>query len=573
MLPKSKKIPEFSVIVVFLAVLAALIALSGPSYEYELQKLDMHLTVGNRLGFNVDSDAVYFGTIFPGGTSTREITIFNNETRDAYVTIGAKGELSGWVSLSRNNFTIPGKSGTSFKVTASPPGSAAQGNYSAVLQIFLRYQKADNKVSGLVAGAVNFSVTSAAGDVTSPVITAVTISSDLFDGDTATIRVNVTDDVAVDTVFATVNISSSLTNYTMSQEGSTDFYNATFTAAEGTHSYIVTANDTSGNSTNTSYTSFTVSAAVVAPAPAAEVGVGGGGGVGGTMAESFRVHIKVPEIVSAYSDEEKTITVIVSNLGNGVLTDLSLSASGRISPYTISPISIKVLSPGMRAIFLLTLTAPDIVDDNEFNITLRASAKQADTSSSFLLKVIGMQKPALEIRLQQSFDEIEKLLDEIWSEAEWLALRGAKVAKVFTFLDSAKSSLEEAKEAIGPLGYTAAQGKRDEARAFLEDAVIALGEAQPSIKLTLTSPAILFIALAVLAVASLTVYTVRNAGKTRSAYKTIKSRERAQKSRMDNRKQARLKHQAALIKQAYKEGHVSKKTYEKSMRKLKSSKK
>ncbi|HIK01554.1 TPA: hypothetical protein H1008_00355 [archaeon] len=569
--PKSKKIPEFAVIVVFLAVLAALIALSGPSYDYEIQKLDMHLTVGNRLGFNVDSDAVYFGTIFPGGTSTREITIFNNETRDAYVTIGAKGDLSGWVSISKNNFTIPGKSGTSLKVTASPPGSASHGNYSAILQIFLRYQKADNKVSGLVSGAVNFSVTTVVGDVTAPVISSVTITSDLSDGDTATIRANVTDDIAVDTVFATVDVSSSLTNYTMSQEGSTDFYSTTFTAAEGTHSYIVTANDTSGNSTNTSYTSFTVSAPAAAPAAAA--GGGGRGGVGGTMAESFRVHIKVPEIVSAYSDEEKTITLIVSNLGNGVLTDLSLSASGRISPYTISPVSIKALSPGMRATFLLTLTAPDIVDDNEFDITVRASSKQADTSSSFLLKVIGMQKPALEIRLQQSFDEIEKLLDEIWSEAEWLALRGAKVSKVFTFLDSAKSSLEEAKAAIGPLGYTAAQEKRDEARAFLEDAVIALGEAQPSIKLTLTSPAILFIALAVLAVAALTVYTVRNAGKTRSTYKTIKSREKAQKRRMDSRKQARLSKQASLIKQAYKEGHVSKKTYEKSMKKLKRSKK
>ncbi|MAF89468.1 MAG: hypothetical protein QF775_03565 [archaeon] len=571
--PKSKKIPKIAVIAVFLAVLATLIALSGPSYEYELQELDMHLTVGKSLGFNVDSDAVYFGTTFPGGSSTREIIIFNNQTRDAYVTVGAKGDLSNWVSVSKNNFTIPGKSGTTLKVTASPPGSAIQGNYSAVLQIFLRYQKADSKVSGLAAGAVNFSVT-AVGDVTAPVITAVTITSDLSDGDTATIRANVTDDIAVDTVFATVDVSSSLTNYTMSQEGSTDFYSTTFTAAEGTHSYIVTANDTSGNSTNTSYTSFTVSAPpATAVGDVSGGGGGGGGGVGGTMAESFRVHIKAPEIVSAYSDEEKTITVIVSNLGNGVLTDLSLSASGRISPYTITPPTIKALSPGMRATFLLKLTAPDIVDDNEFNITISASSKQASTSSSFLLKVIGIQKPALEIRLQQSFDEIEKLLDEIWSEAEWLALRGAEVSKVFTLLDSAKSSLEEAKAAIGPLGYTAAQEKRDEARAFLEDAVIALGEAQPSIKFTLTNTAILFIALAVLIVSALTIYTIRNAGKTRSTYKTIKSRERAQKGRMDKRKQIRLKKQAALIKEAYKEGHISKKTYEKSRRKLKRSKK
>ena len=98
-----------------------------------------------------------------------------------------------------------------------------------------------------------------AGDTTLPVINQINATPDPVDyGQTINFTANVTDDTAVDTVLIEINS----TNYTMTQQGTSDIYyydlfnNTLFYA--GTYNYTVYANDTSNNNATPKTGNFTI---------------------------------------------------------------------------------------------------------------------------------------------------------------------------------------------------------------------------------------------------------------------------------------------------------------------------
>jgi hypothetical protein len=105
--------------------------------------------------------------------------------------------------------------------------------------------KGSENIASSLASEIYFTVTA---DATNPSIVTITITTGLTSGETATARANVTD-VSPVTSWVSVNDSSGTqTNYSMSQEGSTDFFNATFeVGAIGTYYYKVYANDSYTN--------------------------------------------------------------------------------------------------------------------------------------------------------------------------------------------------------------------------------------------------------------------------------------------------------------------------------------
>ncbi len=95
-----------------------------------------------------------------------------------------------------------------------------------------------------------------------PSITSESITTGLTSGETATVRANITDISPISMVWFTINNTNGiLTNYTMVQEGSSNFYNGTFKAGNiGTNYYKVYANNTYGILNNTaSWHTFSVS--------------------------------------------------------------------------------------------------------------------------------------------------------------------------------------------------------------------------------------------------------------------------------------------------------------------------
>ena len=120
--------------VILIAVAILYVILSVPDLA-EKQEVDMYLTVGEHVGINVDQTAIWFGTVPPGGTSQRPITLANGDNFKKNVHFEAVGNISSWISLPEDA-VIGASSMLNLTIGASVPEDADFGNYTGKLVIF-----------------------------------------------------------------------------------------------------------------------------------------------------------------------------------------------------------------------------------------------------------------------------------------------------------------------------------------------------------------------------------------------------------------------------------------------------
>ena len=99
-------------------------------------ELDSYLVIGDSLGFNVDTDAIYFGTTIPGSSVSREVYLNNTLCEKAKVVIDVEGDLKNWISISDNRFILLKEEGKSVEFTVSPPEDVEKGNYSSKIMFY-----------------------------------------------------------------------------------------------------------------------------------------------------------------------------------------------------------------------------------------------------------------------------------------------------------------------------------------------------------------------------------------------------------------------------------------------------
>ncbi|MEE9405960.1 MAG: hypothetical protein V3V26_00980 [Candidatus Aenigmarchaeota archaeon] len=104
------------------------------SHSQEITEVRMHLKVSNYTGFNLDTDALYFGTISPGGSGTRELNLVNGEGEKRTM-VFLIGELGKWVYPAENNFIIGKNSNRSLKFTVVVPQDAEFGEYEGTVRL------------------------------------------------------------------------------------------------------------------------------------------------------------------------------------------------------------------------------------------------------------------------------------------------------------------------------------------------------------------------------------------------------------------------------------------------------
>ncbi|MBU2638111.1 MAG: hypothetical protein KJ955_04005 [Nanoarchaeota archaeon] len=104
----------------------------------EIRDLEMDLKVGNRIGFNVASDKLWFGMTNPGGTATREIVISNSNTFPIIVKFFPLGEMKNIVSVSENNVVLETSAEKTVSITASVPSDMPYGNYTGVMRVVFK---------------------------------------------------------------------------------------------------------------------------------------------------------------------------------------------------------------------------------------------------------------------------------------------------------------------------------------------------------------------------------------------------------------------------------------------------
>ena len=97
----------------------------------------MHLEVGNKVGFNVSTAALEYGTVPKGGFGIRKIVIKNNKDVMCKVNINVTGNVSDFISVQREFYLEPYESKV-LEVRADVPVSAKYGDYTGKFKIVMQ---------------------------------------------------------------------------------------------------------------------------------------------------------------------------------------------------------------------------------------------------------------------------------------------------------------------------------------------------------------------------------------------------------------------------------------------------
>ncbi|NTV24134.1 MAG: hypothetical protein HGA85_07255 [Nanoarchaeota archaeon] len=121
-------VAAFVIITVFMGVYILYIVKSPIS-------LEMHGEVSDKIGFNLDADAIKFGKLFPGATSRRAINLTNSYQYPIYFSVRLSGDIAKYVSVSQNEGRLEPSEVRSLTYYFSPSKSTGFGNYSGVTSI------------------------------------------------------------------------------------------------------------------------------------------------------------------------------------------------------------------------------------------------------------------------------------------------------------------------------------------------------------------------------------------------------------------------------------------------------
>ena len=122
-------------LIIFAAVISSRFLLSS-FFLKDYEELNVYVTVENIVGFNADTDALYFGTMPPGGIGNRDIFLFNDDCDKCRVSLKGDGEIANWLSISDNNFVMFKGDNKTINVKVYIPSDAEYDNYTAKLKIY-----------------------------------------------------------------------------------------------------------------------------------------------------------------------------------------------------------------------------------------------------------------------------------------------------------------------------------------------------------------------------------------------------------------------------------------------------
>ena len=101
-----------------------------------VKEVSMDVTVreGKKVGINADTDALHFGILQPVQKGARGINTTNNMDIPVRVQIYVSGNISEWITLSKNDYVLEPGNGEIVDVHLTVPYSGNDGNYTGTLK-------------------------------------------------------------------------------------------------------------------------------------------------------------------------------------------------------------------------------------------------------------------------------------------------------------------------------------------------------------------------------------------------------------------------------------------------------
>lgn len=107
-------------------------------YDWKIvfvKKYDVTLTIGDRIGFDLGSEVISFGTVLPGSELSRSLELANSLGIPLKVVIKQYGDTAQFVSIDKNIFLVEPHETEHIAFLAKIPNNAVYGNYTGKMVI------------------------------------------------------------------------------------------------------------------------------------------------------------------------------------------------------------------------------------------------------------------------------------------------------------------------------------------------------------------------------------------------------------------------------------------------------
>jgi hypothetical protein len=99
--------------------------------------LNMYFETADIMGVNTDSEALYFGKNYPGGTSLRQINITNDYNYPVVVSIKVEGEIAQFITVSDNDFYLEPKERKTIRYYLETRDDTPYQNFTGITRVVI----------------------------------------------------------------------------------------------------------------------------------------------------------------------------------------------------------------------------------------------------------------------------------------------------------------------------------------------------------------------------------------------------------------------------------------------------
>lgn len=121
-------------IAAIIAVCLAAIVIYMIPLSVETRGMQINVVAERKVGINLDTDKMYFGTVPDGGSASRNVTIANSGSKKRFV-LSVDGPLAGWTSASQSSFSLQPDENKTVTLQVAVPKNTTPGNYTSNLVI------------------------------------------------------------------------------------------------------------------------------------------------------------------------------------------------------------------------------------------------------------------------------------------------------------------------------------------------------------------------------------------------------------------------------------------------------
>lgn len=130
-----------SLAALILIILISIVNISFNSGVLEKKILPAKVIVGDMYGFDLNSSALIFGMLMPGGSSSRSINLENKYNQKIKVNIYSEGDIKKFILVSENNFILKENETKSISFSVNAPLDAHFGTYEGKVYIIITKSK------------------------------------------------------------------------------------------------------------------------------------------------------------------------------------------------------------------------------------------------------------------------------------------------------------------------------------------------------------------------------------------------------------------------------------------------